>query len=112
MKKYFIAIFCLTLLLYACKNRRFNSEDWKADKNRDKQINSLIKSKILIGKNYNEVVQLLGEEYINTRQFDSLAGSSGFTIQYLTGARRWIDFERLQIVFDSSKVISAEKYYD
>ena len=112
MKKYFIAIFCLTVLLYACRNRRFNAEDWKADKDRDRQINSLIRSKILIGKNYNEVVQLLGKEYINTRQFDSLAGSSRFTIQYLTGATSWIDFERLQIVFDSSRVISARKYYD
>ena len=112
MKKYFIAVLCVTLLLYACKNRKFNSEDWKADKYRDKQINSLIRSKILVGKTYDEVIQLLGKEHINTKQFDSLAGSSRFTIQYLTGATRWIDFERLSIVFDSSNVISAEKYYD
>ena len=112
MKKYFIVIFGITLLLYACKNQRFNSEDWKADKNRDKQINSLIRSKILIGKNYKAVVQLLGKEYINTKKFDSLAGSSRFEIQYLTGGRQWIDFERLKIVFDSSKAILAYKYYD
>lgn len=112
MKKYLTIILSISFLLYACNNARFNSEDWKANKNRHKQITSLVKSKVLIGKSYNEVTQLLGKEDLNSKQFDSLPGFSNFSIQYLTGGGQMIDLERLFIAFDSSRVVKAEKYYD
>lgn len=76
------------------------------------QINSLIKSKILIGKSYEEVVRFLGKEDFGTRRLDSASNTTKFTIQYLTGSGQFIDLERLRIEFDSSRVIQTEKYYD
>lgn len=98
-----------SLLISSCNS--FNSDDWAVKKNRSKQINSLIRSKILINKSYDEVIQLLGKEDISTKQPDSVFGYIKFSIQYFTGGGRWIDYERLLIVFDSARVISAEKYY-
>jgi len=90
----------------------FNSEDWKANRNRQKQIGPLIKSKQLIGKSYEEVVRILGKQDFFFGIPDTVSASNKFSIQYLTGGTRWIDFERLLITFDSGKVIVAEKYYD
>jgi len=49
---------------------------------------------------------------MNSNLVDSPPHDSEFTIQYLTGGGQMIDFERLLIVFDSSKVVNVEKYYD
>lgn len=110
MKLKIVLFFCIAALL-SCKNARFNSDEWKANNDRFKQINTLIKSKVLIGKSYIEVVDLLGKEDL-PKQYDSLPDDSKFSIQYLTGGGQLIDMERLLIFFDSSKVVSVEKYYN
>ena len=107
-----VLIFFLLIAVVSCSNRRFNSEDWKANENRPKQIDPLIRSKLLIGKPYNEVVQILGKQDFFFGMPDTVSVNKEFSIQYLTGGGKWIDFERLLITFDSGKVIRAEKYYD
>ena len=113
-RRFCTLIICFLAIISSCNglNKKIYPEDWKANKHRDKQINSLIKSNVLIGKSYNEVIQLLGKEDLNSKRFDSLSTTVKFTIQYLTGGGKMIDLERLLIIFDSSKVVSVEKYYD
>ena len=103
--------FFLIFVTLGCSNRDFNAEDWKADKYRYKQINSLIEWKILIGRSYHEVIELLGEERMFYREKDSVADGQ-FKVYYLTGGSNLIDLELLLIRIDSGKVVRAEKYYE
>jgi hypothetical protein len=105
--------FALLSLLVSCSGNSFKADEWQAKENRSKQINSLIRSKLLLGKSYYEVIQILGKEDLNSdNDVDKISSNQRFSIQYLTGGGRGIDFERLLITFDSGKVIRVEKYYD
>lgn len=104
--------FILLFILVSCSANSFNSEDWKGNKNRSKQIGPLISSKILIGKTYDEVVKILGKQDFFFGMPDTVSINQEFSIQYLTGGTKWIDFERLLITFVSGKVIRTKKYYD
>lgn len=104
--------FALLFILVSCSGNSFKAHEWQSKENRSKQINSLIRSKLLLGKSYYEVIQILGKEDLSSDKVDLFSFNQKFSIQYLTGGGRWIDFERLLITFDSGKVIKAEKYYD
>jgi hypothetical protein len=106
----FFLLFILFTTVVSCSNRQFNEEDWKANKNRVKQVNSLIRSNRLIGKSYEEVINILGQNEILPVQNDTIPGK--FSVEYLTGGRRWIDFERLRIYFERGMVVRTEKNYD
>ncbi|MBI5858782.1 MAG: hypothetical protein HZB42_14215 [Sphingobacteriales bacterium] len=112
IKRSFI-VGCLTILI-SCSGKKFDSEKWKADEKRNEQVDNLVDSKILIGKSFDEVKDLLGHGYLSHGVVitDSTQAPKNFQIQYLTGGVKWIDFERLLITFESGRVIRTEKYYD
>lgn len=114
MRKQLKFLFSIILLfiVVSCSTNSFSFEDWLERKNRSKQIDPLIRSKLLIGKSYFEVNQILGKEDLSSGTSDTASFNQKFSIQYLTGGGRWIDYERLLIRFDSGKVIMAEKIYD
>ena len=93
--------------LFSCK---FDADKWKADKrNRHSQLKYLLRSNVLIGKSYNQVYQLLGEEDISSRMYDTISNNPNFTIQYITGGCGAIDYERLLIHFADNTAVKAER---
>ena len=83
----------------------FDNEIWKADKeNRFIMSKDLIDSGILIGKNLNEVTELLGDEY------DSYSEN---TISYYLGfipSPGNLDPDLLELTFENDKVIKIRQH--
>lgn len=105
--------FLLLSLLALSSCNRFNSDKWKVDKaSRQRQVNSIIRSEILIGKSYDNVRSLLGDEDLSTKKHGDSPANLNFTIQYIVGGCNMIDFETLVIIFESNKVIKVEKGCD
>ena len=66
----YVLLVIILILNSSCKNQelKFNSEKWISDKighnnHRIKMTKNLIESKLLIGKNLESAIELLGEEY-------------------------------------------------
>lgn len=105
----FLKILFLFFFLASCHS--FDSEKWINDKSsREGQLESIIKSKILIGKTYQEVINILGKE--DQYRIDDSLSTDKFSIQYVVGGCNFIDFKRLRIIFEKSQVIEAEEYCD
>ncbi len=71
MKKLSILIILVILFLVSCKERHFNSEKWKTNKDiQYYMLNDLIDNKILIGKTKEEVISLLATTDIKQYNFN------------------------------------------
>lgn len=103
MKFWIPLLIIISLAFLACST--FNSDKWKNDKSsRKRQVNAIIRNKVLINKTYPQVIELLGPEDLNLKR-DSL------TIEYIVGTVL-IDFDRLAIRFKNGIVDSIYRYHD
>jgi len=108
MKPRIPLLIIILLAFSACST--FNSEKWKNDKSsRKKQVNAIIKSKVLLNKTYPQVLELLGPEDFGFNRDDTI--KSSFRIEYIVGSVM-IDFDRLAIRFKQDIVDSVYRYHD
>lgn len=63
----------------------------------------------MIGKSFDDVILMLGKIDL---LYDKKDTAQNFSIQYLTGRTVYIQFERLDITFESGRVVKVEKDYD
>jgi hypothetical protein len=97
----------------------FNSENWKKyPDDRSKYVNSLMNSGILEGKEYEEVISLLGKPDIIRNNSavgtdEHLYNPNNSILEYTTGGRgNFIDFERVQVHIQNNKAVKVNEYYD
>jgi hypothetical protein len=112
MKKVTMVVLLMVCCFFEACSSKFDSNKWKNDKGvRQEQAADLIKSRLLLYKTPEEVVQLLGDfDYSNPIPFeDSL--KTKFTLTYLLGGcdRSYIDLGLLTIHFEHGKSVDAYK---
>ena len=98
-----IGIVSFLVYKYTPASKNFNIEEWNNNTSkRNELINDLVKSKILGGKNRNEVIELLGtkEAYINNTNMIEYSICPGRSLLFT------LDCERLIINFKNDKVES------
>lgn len=111
--KLFIRVMIISILSISCSNEKFDSTSWKNDKTLREQLsNDLINSKILIGLDYNQVVEILGEPDINQLHYANNPDSNDYYIEYVIGRCPGIDFKRVYIKFNDKSVNTAQFHCD
>lgn len=108
----------ITVVLKILFYPSFDSDDWKNNPdNRSKYVNSLVNSGLVEGKDYGEVIDILGEpNIIRTENYNGTNlnkyNQSNTILEYLTGGVKYVDFERIQVQIIDNKAKSVTVYYD
>tara|TARA_B110000967_G_C18730402_1_gene482300 strand:- start:562 stop:894 length:333 start_codon:yes stop_codon:yes gene_type:complete len=102
-----LLIFSLTLV--GCRHKSFDSDEWK--KNKDSQywmLDDLVESEILIGKNKNQVIELL--DTVNIKQYSYSNNYWMFIIlKPQPSPAKQSPAEALDLSFENNKIIEVEK---
>jgi hypothetical protein len=101
--KNWLLLFSLILFLFSCRNKQFNAEKWKTEK--DEQfymLEDIVKNKRFLGKTKNEIIKLLDTTSI--KQFKYSDNSWMFIILIPNARATQSPVEVMYIDFKNDKV--------
>jgi hypothetical protein len=113
-----VIAFIITVSIMLIFYPTFNSENWKEYPNdRSKYVHSLVYSDIIIDKEFEEIISILGNPDITRNNSNSGSWLAHYdqkdcVLEYLTGGTKLIDFERLQVHIQNGTAVKVKVKYD